>query len=738
MKKQRFFQKIPLKLVAALLFLAALLFGAIAINRPPVVTLTADERAWLDAHDGTVRLSPCPGWEPMEFFDENEGYYGMAADYIRLIEKKLDFRFKIVKYASWSDILDKAKSGEVDVIAAAHPTPERWEFMNWTEPYLEFPAVIITHKSVTRDLVPEDMDDMKAGVCKNYVVEQYLRKNYPRIVLHPVDFATDGLEKVSFRELDAMVLELPNAFYTIEEQKITNLRMAGKTQWVAKYGIGTNKSMPELHAIMQKALNMITPSEKRSIQRRWIGLEQSILLYKRPLWYAAMAFLTVIIMIIGFVFTWNRTLKRRVDEATRDLHNELEERIRAQERTRKLEDQLRQAHKMEAIGTLAGGIAHDFNNILGTIIGYAEMIEMFDTPSQGKMRERLDHVLSASYRAKDLVNQILTFSRQSEGEKRTVILAPLIKETIKFVQVLLPSSIEVETLMEDEGVAIVANPVQIHQMLMNLCTNAAHAIGEENQGKIQITLTRQQLDPHEAAQYLGMGPGHFARVTVEDTGIGMKPDVVERIFDPFFTTKPTGEGTGMGLSVVHGVVKSCCGHISVHSEPGRGTSFEILIPEADPGNRRPEVAVVPQVFSGDGRILLVDDEGTLAVMGQELLEGLGYDVVCETSSLAALEIFKEDPQAFDLVLTDLIMPDLSGDRLAGKIKAIRPDIPVILCSGRIGNRRAEETLARYGIDAFLRKPVGARQLAETLQQYLSVPAGKSRRGNPNGAVNDHG
>ena len=738
MKKQRFFQKIPLKLIAALIFLAALLLGAVAVNQPPAVTLTSEERAWLDDHDGTIRLAPCPGWEPMEFFDENAGYYGMAADYIRLIEKKLDIRFNIVKYASWSDILDKAKSGEVDVIAAAHPTPERWEFMNWTEPYMEFPAVIITHKSVDRDLVPEDMNGMKTGVCKSYVVERYLRKNYPRIVLHPVDFATEGLEKVSFGELDAMVLELPNAFYTIEEQKITNLRMAGKTQWVAKYGIGTNKSMPELHVIMQKALDMITPSEKRSIQRRWIGLEQSILLYKRPLWYAAMTFLAGILMITGVVFAWNCTLKRRVDEATRDLHNELEERIRAQEHTRKLEDQLRQAHKMEAIGTLAGGIAHDFNNILGTIIGYAEMIEMFDVPPEGKMQERLDQVLSASYRAKDLVNQILTFSRQSEGEKRTVILAPVIKETIKFVQVLLPSCIEVETRMKDEDMAIVANPVQIHQMLMNLCTNAAHAIGEENQGKIRITLTRQQLDPHQAAQYIGIGPGRYARVTVEDTGTGMKPEVVERIFDPFFTTKPAGEGTGMGLSVVHGVVKSCYGHISVHSETGQGTSFEILIPETDPGNRRPEVTAVPQAFAGDGRILLVDDEGSLAVMGQELLEGLGYYVVSETSALSALEIFREDPWAFDLVLTDLIMPDLSGDRLAWQIKGIRPDIPVILCSGRIGNKKAEETLARFGIDAFLRKPVGARQLAETLQQYISVPVGKFRRGNLNGAVVDHG
>ncbi|MCG8616431.1 MAG: transporter substrate-binding domain-containing protein, partial [Desulfobacterales bacterium] len=230
-------KRVP-NIIIAVVALSLLLIGVLITRGPAPVPLTEKERAWLRKNNGLIRLAPCPGWEPMEFFDES-GYRGMVADYIRLIERKLDIRFKIVEFDSWSRILSEAKLNNVDVIAAAHPTPERWTFMNWTEPYLEFPAVVITRKADRRQLIPENMSGMNVGVCRDYVVESYLATTYPDIRLFPVPDGVGGLEKVSFGELDAMVLELPNAFYNIEQHKITNLRMAGKTQWVARYGIGT-------------------------------------------------------------------------------------------------------------------------------------------------------------------------------------------------------------------------------------------------------------------------------------------------------------------------------------------------------------------------------------------------------------------------------------------------------------------------------------------------------------------
>ena len=393
-------------------------------------------------------------------------------------------------------------------------------------------------------------------------------------------------------------------FIILNENKITNLRMAGKTQWIARYAIGTGKHMPELHSIMQKALTMITPAERRTIHRRWIGLEQSMVLYQRTIWYGVLGGVALILVGVGLVLAWNFTLKNRIHAATKELQEELEERKRAEARTRKLEEQLRQSHKMEAIGTLAGGIAHDFNNILGTIIGYTEMMEIFDAADDPKMKTRLGHVLSASYRAKELVNQILTFSRRSEQEKRPVILAPVIRETAKFVQVLLPPGIRVDVRMEDgdRNITVISNPVEVHQVLMNLCTNAFHAIeAQSSRGEITITLSRLCLDPHEAVRYLGLGPGNYARLTVEDTGKGMSRDTLDRMFDPFFTTKSTGKGTGMGLSVVHGIVKNASGHISAQSREGEGTCFEVLVPEAHAGETDATGAAAGPGAGGRGR-----------------------------------------------------------------------------------------------------------------------------------------
>ncbi|MCG8619589.1 MAG: ATP-binding protein, partial [Desulfobacterales bacterium] len=355
-----------------------------------------------------------------------------------------------------------------------------------------------------------------------------------------------------------------------------------------------------------------------------------------------------------------------------------------------------------------------------------EMMEMFDAADNPKMQTRLGHVLSASYRAKELVNQILTFSRRSGQEKHPVLLAPLIRETAKFIQVLLPSGIRLEVRMSEDhrDITVMSNPVEIHQLVMNLCTNSLHAIeAKTSEGKITVTLSRLLMDPHDAALHLGLGPGNYARLTVEDTGKGMSRETMERMFDPFFTTKPQGEGTGMGLSMVHGIVQSASGRITAESREEEGTCFHILLPEVCPDE--PEISTdlpEPGRPKGGGRILLVDDEAELLAINGEMLEKLGYQVRTETSAQAALAWFRKHFEEIDLIITDLSMPELQGDYLAWRVKHIRPNIPVILCSGRIDSERAQSVLIRFGIDGFLNKPAGIGELAQTVRAYLA-PSG---------------
>ncbi len=378
----------------------------------------------------------------------------------------------------------------------------------------------------------------------------------------------------------------------------------------------------------------------------------------------------------------------------------------------RLQRQFRQAQKMEAIGTLAGGIAHDFNNILSAIIGYAELAMLQNSDPQ--TQKSIKAILDAGRRASELVAQILAFSRHSEQEFKPVQVRLITKEVIKLLRASLPATIEIRQHLASDSL-VLADPTQIHQMIMNLCTNANHAM-EEKGGVLAIELNDVMLDEALVAGHAGMQPGKYLKLTVSDTGCGMSPEVMERIFDPFFTTKPPGKGTGMGLSVLHGIVKSYRGTVTVDSEPGKGTTFCVYIPVycKQHSSRQNEDRPLPR---GKERILFVDDEESIAVMTTEMLSRLGYQVTSLTDGQEALELFQKDPRAFDLVITDMTMPQLTGDKLARKLMAMRPGLPVILCTGfsaRMDAARARD----MGIAAFIAKPVLIRELAETIRKVL--------------------
>ncbi|MBP1749397.1 MAG: sensor hybrid histidine kinase, partial [Deltaproteobacteria bacterium] len=384
-------------------------------------------------------------------------------------------------------------------------------------------------------------------------------------------------------------------------------------------------------------------------------------------------------------------------------------------REKDLEMQLVRTQKLEAIGTLAGGIAHDFNNILAGIIGFTEMVRD-DMPSDTREHHRLGLVLKGAHRGRDLVRQILTFSRQTGHEQKPVTLSEIVEESLKLLRPLLPATIEIRSKGPAGDDTVLADAAQMHQVLMNLCTNGTQAMGKR--GVLEVGVSRDHFKRGSHMPSPGMKPGDYVTLTVRDTGPGMKPEVLERIFDPFFTTKLQGEGTGLGLSVVHGIVKSHGGFIKVESEPGKGSVFSIYLPKLE----RQE-AIAPReelsVMGGKECILFIDDEDILVELNSERLTQLGYEVVATTSSIEALEIFKKDPRKFDLVITDYTMPDMTGVDLARKFLKVRSDIPIVLCTG-YNDDISSDKAKRAGIKEFLLKPQDKRQLDLTIRKVLDL------------------
>jgi two-component system cell cycle sensor histidine kinase/response regulator CckA len=371
---------------------------------------------------------------------------------------------------------------------------------------------------------------------------------------------------------------------------------------------------------------------------------------------------------------------------------------------------------MEAIGTLAGGIAHDFNNILAAMMGYAELASL-DAPEGSKANMRWQEVLKAGLRARDLVQQILTFSRQSSQERKPVEIGPIVKETLKLLRASLPSTVEIRQHVESNADVIETDPTQIHQVLMNLCTNAAHAMRESG-GILEVSLNKVDMEEPTTTPYPDLHAGPYVRLSVSDTGHGIPPQLLKRIFDPYFTTKPVGEGTGLGLAVVHGIVKSHGGEITVSSKPGKGTTFHVYLPGTDgPKEVAASQRVEPYRLGRQECLLLIDDEQALVEVGKQMLEHLGYRVIVRTSSVEALELFRNQPEKFDLVITDMTMPNMTGDKLAREMMGIRPGMPIILCTG-FSEHIAEEKVKKIGIREFVMKPLVMSDLSKTIRRVL--------------------
>ena len=397
---------------------------------------------------------------------------------------------------------------------------------------------------------------------------------------------------------------------------------------------------------------------------------------------------------------------------------DITDRKKAEKEKDELQRQLQQAQKMESIGRLAGGIAHDFNNILTPLFTYTELTRQ-EIPRESEARQFLDGVQTSAERAKDLVKQILTFSRRDEQERKAVQVDIIVTEALKLLRSTIPSTIEIHHNIDTECGAVLADPTQIHQVLINLCTNAYHAMSE-NGGMLEVELAATEINGEFARRHMNLQPGEHVRLTINDTGHGMDEETLERIFDPFFTTKEIGKGTGLGLSVVHRIVLNHGGEIMVRSEPGEGTTFDVYFPVADtvpPDNK----STNDEEFAPRGKesILFVDDEIRISLALKPMLERFGYKFTASSCSVEVLEKFRANPNKYDLVVTDYTMPKMTGTQLSMELRKIRPDIPVILTSG-FNDIVTSENFKQFGISEYILKPYDAHQLGKIIRQVLDV------------------
>ncbi len=393
---------------------------------------------------------------------------------------------------------------------------------------------------------------------------------------------------------------------------------------------------------------------------------------------------------------------------------DISERKKAEMERERLQSLLSQSQKMESIGTLAGGIAHDFNNILSPIIMHAEMA-IDDLKSNPSLQLSMKEIYAAALRARDLVKQILIFARKGSESRIVLKTSPVIKEAIKFLRSTIPTSIDIQYHNSADQDTILADPTQLNQIVMNLCTNAAHAMREKG-GLLEVTLHNEDISIEKENVLPGLKSGRYLKLSVKDNGTGISPEIIDRVFEPYYTSKKVGEGTGLGLATVHGIAKNYGGDVTVESRVGQGTVFHVYIPVTDVelNNTYEDKADIPK---GNERILLVDDEKGVVGVTKKMLEKIGYKVTARTGSIEALELFRNSPEMFDLVITDMTMPDMTGERLAGEIMAIKSRIPVILCTGfsdKIDRRKAIE----IGISAFVLKPIVVREMADAIRKVL--------------------
>ena len=705
--------------------------------------LTAAETAWIDSHP-MIRFGIDPEFAPFEFFEKNKVFSGIVSDYVKILNYRLGLNLKVVHGLTWPEAVARAESGGgIDLLPCVARTPQRERFLRFSEPYINFHRVIITRTEMPFIASLDDLEEHSVAVQEKSSHEGFLLQ---RSSIRPSPYPTlqAALGAVADGDADAFVGNIASATYWIRRLHLTNLKVAAPVSYeMQSLHFAVRRDWPELVRIIDKGLASISMTKANRIRKHWIDVEYQPGLSPGDIWKYILWVIAGGMLVVAVVLAWSYRLKQEIakrcvieqdlhrtqDEleqrietrtadlarANRQLQREIDDHRRTAAHNEQLVKQLVQSQKMEAIGTMAGGIAHDFNNILMPIMGYVELARE-QVPGSSKVQRYLQQVMDASHRAKDLVQQILSFSRHDDHQKRPVDLKPLVRESVKLMRSTLPATIAVDVTITSETATIAGSPTQIHQVLMNLFTNAYHAMRDTG-GRLEVSLATCTIDPEDAAARDLPSGGDWLCLRVSDTGHDIPPHIRDRILEPYFTTKATDEGTGLGLSVVHGIVKKHGGHMTFDSTPGAGTTFRIVFPRIDTTADTDPKPAAGDVHGGPERIWVVDDEATIARMVKSVLDPFGYQVRVFHAGRDLLDAFTAAPDAADLVVTDMTMPEMTGARLSEELLARRPDLPIVLCTGFSETMNEQKALS-IGVRAFLMKPIDRKTLAATVRRVL--------------------
>lgn len=707
--------RLPLFSFCAAFFLFIVGFVAPAESISPIsstLSFSADEIAWMKEHP-VIRIAPDPDFPPLEFFDKQGVYRGIAADFIHLLEKKLPLKFEIVSLGSWNEAIKQAKSRQIDMFGAAVPTPERLEYMRFTKPFVEFPAVVLVRDSAENFPNLSELQGKRVAVVSNYADHEYMVRTFPDIPLDVMPDISSGLRQLSFGKVDAMVLNLASASYYIQKDGITNLKVTQDTDFVFDLSFAVRSDWPLLISILEKGMAEITAAEQMKVLSNWISLGNKI--WKPSPLFLVTVTAVVLLLIVFVILQWNRQLKRQVRERTFDLENELGERIQAEKEKEKLQQQVYRAKKMEAVGLLAGGVAHDLNNILAGSVGYADLL-MRKISSESPLRSYLYEIRESGRRAAAVVADLLTISRDAASDRHIANLNRIIKEYMSSPEhhALAErfTDIEFQVELEPGLYNILCSETHVKKSLMNLVINAAEAT---QSGIVKIKTANKIAD--ETTENHTEISGKYVLLSIADTGPGISQEDREHIFEPFYTKKKFGHsGTGLGLAVVWNTVQEHQGVIEVE-QPEEGSRFVIFFPATISDVSAQIVQLEDDELHGNGEhILVIDDELSIRILAAKLITNLGYQPFVVSSGEEAIEFLRT--RKVDLLLLDMLMePGMGGYQTYRHIKEFCPEQKALIASGfseSVEVKKAQE----LGAGAYIKKPYTLQELGIAIKKEL--------------------
>lgn len=676
------------------------------------LALSTDELAWLELGQAvTVQTEDTP---PLFILNKDKPPAGIAVDYLNYIARRTGITFKYV-----------ADNQPHDLSATCPVTEKRQKSSLFSQPYYSSPRVIYALQENCSVVGMEALEGRTVACVDGSAEHDALVAHYPEITLLLVDSASDALKAVATSRADAFIGNLTLGNYLIDREGYSNLRIAGPSALGAEQlTFSTRRDLPQLAGIIDTVLAQMSYKEQAEIRSRYLDFKYDYGISRARIEKWVLRSAVAVAVVIALFILWNRSLARLVKERTaqlkktnRDLVDEIEERRCAEEKHRQLEAQLRQKVKAEAVGVMAAGIAHNFNNNLSIILGNVELSKM-KLPADSPIAELMDNSRIAVLRARDLVRQILTYSREGDNHQQPVALHLVIDETVKLLQATIPRSVTLQLEIHEDvkSCLVMADASQIQEVVLNLCNNAVHAMHEK--GLLQIMVQKVAVSADMIPIGSRCAPGEYIRLSIQDNGCGISPEILDKIFDPFFTTKAIDEGTGLGLSTVDGIVEQHHAFLHVDSALSQGSTFSIYFPLVTATLAAP-AAPEHANTTKHARILFVDDDEMLADIWSKILAAAGYEVTAETNSRKALDLLTADPDRFDLLITDQTMPDFTGIDLVQAVGKIRPELPSIICSG-YSSKIGEQNYRDFGIKAFCQKPLDRTELLLHISQALKA------------------